>query len=55
MSHAEFRAKFDLLAGINLGVESRRAIEEAVAALPGRPDCATLFTLLFGPAELVAT
>ncbi|WP_044872890.1 MmgE/PrpD family protein [Pseudomonas sp. LFM046] len=55
MSHAEFRVKFDLLAGINLGVESRRAIEEAVAALPGSPDCAKLFTLLFGAAEVAAT
>ncbi|MCY1399657.1 MmgE/PrpD family protein [compost metagenome] len=48
MSRAEFRAKFDLLAGISLEVESRRAIEEAVAALPASPDCAKLFTLLFG-------
>ncbi|MOA19842.1 MmgE/PrpD family protein [compost metagenome] len=47
MSQAEFRAKFDLLAGISLDEASRRAIEEAVAALPDSPDCERLFALLF--------
>ncbi|MNQ83169.1 MmgE/PrpD family protein [compost metagenome] len=47
MSRAEFLEKFDLLAGISLGVETRRAIEAAIAALPGSSDCSKLFALLF--------
>ncbi|MCY1548002.1 MmgE/PrpD family protein [compost metagenome] len=46
MSHAEFREKFDLLAGISLDAASRRAIEAAVAALPGSADCEKLLTLV---------
>ena len=44
----ECLANFHLLAGLSLGAESRRAIEAAVAALPGSPDCAKLLALLFG-------
>ncbi|MOA68702.1 hypothetical protein D3C78_1964480 [compost metagenome] len=50
MTRAEFLAKFDLLAGISLGREQRRAIEQAIAALPGSPSCEALFALLFEPA-----
>ncbi|GLZ85662.1 2-methylcitrate dehydratase [Metapseudomonas resinovorans] len=47
MTHAEFLAKFNLLAGISLGPEQRRDIEQAIAALPGSPSCERLFALLF--------
>ncbi|AOE85490.1 MmgE/PrpD family protein [Pseudomonas sp. TCU-HL1] len=51
MSHAEFREKFDLLAGITLGDGQRRAIEQAIAALPGSSSCEPLFALLFDAAR----
>lgn len=49
MTQQEFRAKFDLLAGITLDESRRRAIAEAIAALPESADCTTLFGLLFDP------
>jgi len=47
MDPAELSAKFHLLAGVSLGKAQRRAIERAVAELPGSGDCSTLFKLLF--------
>jgi len=50
MSQAEFREKFNLLAGISLGEEPRREVEQAIAALPDSPNCEKLFALLFDEA-----
>lgn len=47
MSREEFRAKFDLLAGITLDEALRQEIAGAIAALPASADCEGLFGLLF--------
>ncbi|WP_315983423.1 hypothetical protein [Aliamphritea spongicola] len=46
MSQAEFRAKFDLLAGVNLPQARRDAICTAIDSLSEAESCSELFELL---------
>ncbi|MGA4637539.1 MmgE/PrpD family protein [Pseudomonas solani] len=51
MSREEFRAKFDLLAGVSLGQALRDEIDAAITALPGAASCEHLFALILNAPE----
>ncbi|NRA53450.1 MAG: MmgE/PrpD family protein [Gammaproteobacteria bacterium] len=49
MTHAEHRAKFDLISGIKLGTNRRAEICQAVDNLPQSQHCQSLFDLIMRP------
>jgi 2-methylcitrate dehydratase PrpD len=51
MSRAEFRAKFDLLAGISLSPALRDRIDAAIAELPVSASCEHLFGLILSSSQ----